>query len=204
MSKHDSWCTTQDRGVMVISESNASGSGTMSSLLSDFEETDAMFLEFDKDLNTVRRSSSVGDNSAMNRFVEHQMLPCFKEFRGNYHRHFKKYSNLEEACANPPYILHKLIEQRGEPVDCVELFKQIHVQDGTFVSQATEDVYVDDRATQKILVGDPSPSSTIWPVLAVPRPCIRNPRSSNYESTLMKLNERLKNTERYQVCWLHK
>ncbi|KAA0061251.1 CACTA en-spm transposon protein [Cucumis melo var. makuwa] len=33
------------------------------------------------------------------------MLSTFKEFRGDCHRHFKKYSDLEEARANPPYIL---------------------------------------------------------------------------------------------------
>uniref|UniRef100_A0A9I9EA32 CACTA en-spm transposon protein n=1 Tax=Cucumis melo TaxID=3656 RepID=A0A9I9EA32_CUCME len=33
----------------------------------------------------------------MNRFVEHQMLTTFKEFRVDCHRHFKKYSDLEEA-----------------------------------------------------------------------------------------------------------
>ncbi|KAA0066300.1 CACTA en-spm transposon protein [Cucumis melo var. makuwa] len=42
---------------------------------------------------------------AMNRFVEHQMLTTFKEFRTDCHRHFKKYSDLEEVCANPPNAL---------------------------------------------------------------------------------------------------
>ncbi|KAA0062829.1 CACTA en-spm transposon protein [Cucumis melo var. makuwa] len=59
------------------------------------------------------------NDQAMNRFVEHQMLTCFKEFRDNCYRHFKK-------C---------------EPVDYVELFKQTHIRDGTFVSQATEDAH---------------------------------------------------------------
>ncbi|TYK28916.1 CACTA en-spm transposon protein [Cucumis melo var. makuwa] len=45
------------------------------------------------------------NDQAMNRFVEHQMLSTFKEFRGDCHRHFKKYNDLEEACPNPPYIL---------------------------------------------------------------------------------------------------
>uniref|UniRef100_A0A9I9EB82 CACTA en-spm transposon protein n=1 Tax=Cucumis melo TaxID=3656 RepID=A0A9I9EB82_CUCME len=34
-----------------------------------------------------------------------QMLTTFKEFQADYHRHFKKYSDLEEACANPPNAL---------------------------------------------------------------------------------------------------
>uniref|UniRef100_A0A9I9E5X0 CACTA en-spm transposon protein n=1 Tax=Cucumis melo TaxID=3656 RepID=A0A9I9E5X0_CUCME len=45
------------------------------------------------------------NDQAMNRFVEHQMLTTFKEFRADCHRHFKKYSDLEEARANPPNAL---------------------------------------------------------------------------------------------------
>ncbi|KAA0040902.1 CACTA en-spm transposon protein [Cucumis melo var. makuwa] len=36
---------------------------------------------------------------------EHQMLTTFKEFRADCHRHFKKYSDPEEARANPPNAL---------------------------------------------------------------------------------------------------
>ncbi|KAA0035854.1 CACTA en-spm transposon protein [Cucumis melo var. makuwa] len=42
---------------------------------------------------------------AMNGFVEHQMLITFKEFRDDCHKHFKKYSDLEKARANPPHLL---------------------------------------------------------------------------------------------------
>ncbi|KAA0047935.1 CACTA en-spm transposon protein [Cucumis melo var. makuwa] len=42
------------------------------------------------------------NDQAMNRFVEHQMLMTFKEFQTDCHRHFKKYSDPEEARANPP------------------------------------------------------------------------------------------------------
>ncbi|KAA0056012.1 CACTA en-spm transposon protein [Cucumis melo var. makuwa] len=45
------------------------------------------------------------NDQAMNRFVEHQMLTTFKEFRADYHRHFKKYSDPKEARANPPNAL---------------------------------------------------------------------------------------------------
>ncbi|KAA0050502.1 gamma-aminobutyrate transaminase POP2 [Cucumis melo var. makuwa] len=45
------------------------------------------------------------NDQAMNRFVEHQMLDTFKVFRDDCHRHFKKYSDLEEARANPPHLL---------------------------------------------------------------------------------------------------
>ncbi|KAA0050386.1 CACTA en-spm transposon protein [Cucumis melo var. makuwa] len=42
------------------------------------------------------------NDQAMNKFVEHQMLTTFKEFRVDYHRHFKKYNDPEEARTNPP------------------------------------------------------------------------------------------------------
>ncbi|KAA0026299.1 CACTA en-spm transposon protein [Cucumis melo var. makuwa] len=45
------------------------------------------------------------NDQAMNRFVEHQMLTTIKEFRADCHRHFKKYSDPEEARANPPNAL---------------------------------------------------------------------------------------------------
>uniref|UniRef100_A0A9I9E5J8 CACTA en-spm transposon protein n=1 Tax=Cucumis melo TaxID=3656 RepID=A0A9I9E5J8_CUCME len=45
------------------------------------------------------------NDQAMNRFVKHQMLTTFKEFRADCHRHFKKYSDPEEACANLPNVL---------------------------------------------------------------------------------------------------
>ncbi|TYK28648.1 CACTA en-spm transposon protein [Cucumis melo var. makuwa] len=47
----------------------------------------------------------VFNDQAMNRFVEHQMLSTIKEFRGNYHKNFKKYIDPEEAGGNPPHIL---------------------------------------------------------------------------------------------------
>ncbi|KAA0033022.1 CACTA en-spm transposon protein [Cucumis melo var. makuwa] len=45
------------------------------------------------------------NDQAMNRFVKHQMLTCFKKFRGDCRRHFEKYSNPEEAHANQPHIV---------------------------------------------------------------------------------------------------
>ncbi|KAA0056252.1 CACTA en-spm transposon protein [Cucumis melo var. makuwa] len=94
------------------------------------------------------------NDQAMNRFVEHQMLTTFKEFRADYHKHFKKYSDPEEARANPPNALeqsrtnkaarqkqpynhssgsksflqrqYELAERRGQLVDRVELFRETH------------------------------------------------------------------------------
>ncbi|KAA0026158.1 CACTA en-spm transposon protein [Cucumis melo var. makuwa] len=83
------------------------------------------------------------NDQAMNRFVEHQMLTTFKEFRANCHRHFKKYSDLEEDRANPLNALVGLwlAERIGQPVDRVELFWETHVRAGTFMSQAAEDAH---------------------------------------------------------------
>ncbi|KAA0056994.1 CACTA en-spm transposon protein [Cucumis melo var. makuwa] len=97
------------------------------------------------------------------------MLTTFKEFRADCHKHFKKYSDPEEARANPPNALeqsrtnkaarqkqpynhssgsksflqrqYELAERRGQPVDRVELFRETHVRAGTFVSQAAEDAH---------------------------------------------------------------
>ncbi|KAL0546937.1 hypothetical protein IC582_016856 [Cucumis melo] len=46
------------------------------------------------------------NDQAMNRFVEHQMLTTFKEFRADCHRHFKKYSDPEEVV--PTHQTHWL------------------------------------------------------------------------------------------------
>ncbi|KAA0052222.1 CACTA en-spm transposon protein [Cucumis melo var. makuwa] len=45
------------------------------------------------------------NNQALTRFVEHQFFTSFKKFRGDYHIHFKKYSDLEQARANPTHRL---------------------------------------------------------------------------------------------------
>ncbi|KAA0048108.1 CACTA en-spm transposon protein [Cucumis melo var. makuwa] len=109
------------------------------------------------------------NNQAMNRFVEHQMLTTFKEFRADCDKHFKKYSDPEEARANPPNALeqsrtnkaarqkqpynhssgsksflqrqYELAERKGKLVDRVELIRKTHVRAGTFVSQAAEDAH---------------------------------------------------------------
>ncbi|TYK25896.1 CACTA en-spm transposon protein [Cucumis melo var. makuwa] len=42
---------------------------------------------------------------------------------------------------SPPYIEHELAEKKGELIDCVELFRETHVQARKFVSQAVEDMH---------------------------------------------------------------
>lgn len=46
------------------------------------------------------------DDQPLTRFFKNQMLTSFKEFRGDCHRYFKKYSDPEQARANP---LHRLV-----------------------------------------------------------------------------------------------
>ncbi|KAA0051692.1 CACTA en-spm transposon protein [Cucumis melo var. makuwa] len=138
------------------------------------------------------------------------MLSAWKEFRGENRRHFKKFRNLEQARANPPLTdwtnkptrtkqpyshssgsklflqrKYELTEQRGQPVDHVELFRETNAnRSGQFVSQAAanmrnnmlelqsqptleyfqplsrdeicETVFGRQWTTQKVLVGAPS------------------------------------------------
>ncbi|KAA0062809.1 Cysteine-rich RLK (RECEPTOR-like protein kinase) 8 [Cucumis melo var. makuwa] len=127
--KRDSWNTTQNSGVMVIGESDVSGSadnnfyGPMSSFPSGFNEIDATFLEFAEVLDNpvwvdvsreyievvkidLQRFFVLDFNDQVtNRIIEHHMLNTFKEFWGDCHRHLKKYNGLEEARANPRNLL---------------------------------------------------------------------------------------------------
>ncbi|TYK16483.1 gamma-aminobutyrate transaminase POP2 [Cucumis melo var. makuwa] len=56
-------------------------------------------------LHVVRFSQAIGVDQAMNTSVEYQMSNTFKEFWGDCHKQFKKYSDPEEARANPPNLL---------------------------------------------------------------------------------------------------
>ncbi|KAA0041305.1 CACTA en-spm transposon protein [Cucumis melo var. makuwa] len=84
-----------------------------SQLALEEEETEEVRLEDEMSRNIVvdieQDTTNIFEdllNEAHNElFVEYQMLSTFKEFRDNYHRHFKKCSDPEEACANPPHIL---------------------------------------------------------------------------------------------------
>ncbi|KAA0048553.1 putative transposase tnp2 [Cucumis melo var. makuwa] len=88
------------------------------SLLSGFDEIDALF-NFDTDtFNNAGGTSSVDDtclsaqsstprrqqhsrNLELERY-EQQMRSTWKEFSEENHRHFKKFNDLEQACVNPP------------------------------------------------------------------------------------------------------
>ncbi|KAA0065420.1 gamma-aminobutyrate transaminase POP2 [Cucumis melo var. makuwa] len=180
---------------------------TMSSFLNGFDKTDAMFLKFTEDLNNpMEGSSSVGDNSvcylrwtdvventsrssrATYRFVEHQKLNTFTGFRGNCHRHFKKYRDSEEACANPPHILEQsrtnkaastsnlLIVATGRNHFYNDSMSRLskESQPTPKGSQPLSEIEivsqcrVDDWATQKALVGNPNPSPVRQPVRVMP------------------------------------
>ncbi|KAA0051735.1 CACTA en-spm transposon protein [Cucumis melo var. makuwa] len=45
------------------------------------------------------------NDQAMNRLVAHQMVTSFTEFKGDCHRHFKRYSSPEQLRVNPSHIL---------------------------------------------------------------------------------------------------
>ncbi|KAA0064074.1 CACTA en-spm transposon protein [Cucumis melo var. makuwa] len=53
---------------------------------------------------------------------------------------------------------HELAEQRGHPINRVDLFKETNVRGGQLISSTIADAHVDDRVTQKVLVGAPSQS----------------------------------------------
>ncbi|KAA0043150.1 NBS-LRR type resistance protein [Cucumis melo var. makuwa] len=116
---------------------------------------------------------------------------------------------------------HELAEQRRESVDRVELFRETHVRARMFVSQAREDVHnsslslpqrvvshslgmryvikcwIDDKATKKALVGDPSRRPAKRRVRAVPRRHVHSPQKErfNYKLSLIKLWNGLKSRQ---------
>ncbi|KAA0045179.1 NBS-LRR type resistance protein [Cucumis melo var. makuwa] len=148
-SERDFRRTTQNSEVMVIGESNASGSGLISSFLSGFDEIDAMFLEFTEVLdNPVGGSSSVGDNLGL------LSIRCSTPLKipRRLSQALKEYSDFKEAVRTHhtfwwdvmridttswiEVVLqqqHELAEQRRESVNRVKFFRQTHVQDETFV-----------------------------------------------------------------------
>ncbi|KAA0040670.1 CACTA en-spm transposon protein [Cucumis melo var. makuwa] len=120
-------------------------------------------LMLDKNISKLSR--------ALYRIVEHQMLPSFKEFKGDCHKYFKRYNNPEQTRANPPHKLvgeqsrtnkatrekqpcnhssgcksllqrqHELTEKRGQPIDHMKLFMETHARSDQLVLQTTEDAH---------------------------------------------------------------
>ncbi|KAA0067507.1 CACTA en-spm transposon protein [Cucumis melo var. makuwa] len=108
---------------------------TISSFLSSFKEIDAMFLEFNEDLNnTVDGSSSMGDNFLLKPLSPH-VVP-FSHAIGVCIRKTFPVCYLRWADVGRKYIKvvkgdvqHELAEQQGELIDRVELFRQTHVRE---------------------------------------------------------------------------
>ncbi|TYK29255.1 CACTA en-spm transposon protein [Cucumis melo var. makuwa] len=176
----------------------------------NFMETNAMFLEFEDDLDHIAGgSSSVGDNTGSSSQQSLTPTPTLRR------------RLLSIRCSRPlkssePTITdiqkYELAERKGEPVDRVELFWETHVQAGTFVSQAVEDAHnqmlelqsqstlegsqplSDDQATQKASVEDPSQRLAKRRVRTVRRHLVRSPHKKrlNYKLNLMKLWNGLK------------
>ncbi|TYK11097.1 hypothetical protein E5676_scaffold73G00940 [Cucumis melo var. makuwa] len=130
-SKRDPQRTTKNSRVMVIGKSNANKSGDnnfygvldevlhaqylmeevfgylstngiMSSFSSDFEETNVIFLELRKDLNTTGGSSLVGDN------LGESLGAPFKTLDGMYGRLALSLRSLYEPC-----ILGAITDEQG-------------------------------------------------------------------------------------------
>ncbi|KAA0041762.1 CACTA en-spm transposon protein [Cucumis melo var. makuwa] len=122
-----------------------------------------MFLEFADDLDNLTGGlSSVGDNSnefnnvrsssqppatpTPKRRAHSQLLEFEHDIAANGHISMTIVPGAEKPIF--PHVVrfsqeigHELVEQRGESVDCVELFQEIHVRVETFVSQGVEDAY---------------------------------------------------------------
>ncbi|TYK26609.1 gamma-aminobutyrate transaminase POP2 [Cucumis melo var. makuwa] len=88
---------------------------TISSFSSNYEETDAPFLEFSDKLNNAERlkryvhkndkilmTIAPGAEKPISLYV---VRLSRKLYRGDYHRHFKKYHDSKHAHANPLHIL---------------------------------------------------------------------------------------------------
>ncbi|TYK08548.1 gamma-aminobutyrate transaminase POP2 [Cucumis melo var. makuwa] len=117
------------------------------------------------------------------------MLDIFKEFWNNCHMHFKKYNDLKEASANPKHILVGRDEdwyylcdnymsrafQASEDAHNSSPSQPQRVLSYSLGTRYGRRYWVDDQATQKALVGDPSPRPARRPVQAVPRPHVCNP-----------------------------
>ncbi|KAA0043440.1 uncharacterized protein E6C27_scaffold1639G00520 [Cucumis melo var. makuwa] len=65
------------------------------------------------------------NDQAMNRFIEHQMLSTFKEFRVDCHRHFKKYNDPEEARANPLKLSSQPTPKASRPLSGDEICDKV-------------------------------------------------------------------------------
>ncbi|KAA0057166.1 CACTA en-spm transposon protein [Cucumis melo var. makuwa] len=117
---------------------------------------------------------------ALNRFVEHQMLTTCKEFREHYHRHFKQFYDPEQARV---HSLNRLEKSRTNKAVRVkqpynrssgtkpflqrqyELTKRMRMRipnppqnilNHSSGMRYARPFWVDDRTTQKVLVGTPS------------------------------------------------
>ncbi|KAA0043368.1 CACTA en-spm transposon protein [Cucumis melo var. makuwa] len=132
--------------------------GTMSNFPVSFDKSNDLFDFNVEEFNTIPGTSLVGDTSAVTRFVEHQMLTVWKEFRGQNHHHFKKFDDPEQARANPPdyppfrlsnrvqdwHFLcdHYLTQQFQQlSMDRVARTKKTHARGGQFVLRTAADAH---------------------------------------------------------------
>ncbi|TYK29717.1 CACTA en-spm transposon protein [Cucumis melo var. makuwa] len=122
-----------------------------------------MFLEFENDLDNLTEGSfTVDDNSRSSSQPPTTLTP--RKRAQSRLLELERYvtTNAIGACVRKIFFVrclkwadvgreyievvkadlqHELVEERGESIDCVELFWQTHVRFGTFVSQAAKNVH---------------------------------------------------------------
>ncbi|KAA0046162.1 NBS-LRR type resistance protein [Cucumis melo var. makuwa] len=164
------------------------------------------------------------NDQAMNKFVEHQMLMTFKEFWADYYRHFKKYSDSERLVPTYQmhWSNHRrtgLLDRSSLTIIVTGLSRFYNDSTSSLREKMSRSIvwscfrkhtfelrrscrrpqrmcmcWVDDQATQKALVRDPSQRPAGRRVRAVRRHLVRSPHKKrlNYKLNLMKLWNGLK------------
>ncbi|TYK30714.1 CACTA en-spm transposon protein [Cucumis melo var. makuwa] len=98
------------------------------------------------------------NDKVMNRFVEHQIITSLKKLSGDYHRHFKKYSDPVQASSPCRFYNDNTCSLRNKvsqsTVSSSYSRKHILIMSNSFRKPLRMRC---DRATQKVLVADPSP-----------------------------------------------
>ncbi|TYK01074.1 CACTA en-spm transposon protein [Cucumis melo var. makuwa] len=157
---------------------------TMSSFPSGFDEIDAMSLEFAEELDNCAGGyfSTICDSDfyetcivstlrvgALRReYIEVVKGDLQEQSRTNKDARQQKPYNHSNGLKSFLQRQHELVEQREESIDHVELFQQTHIRDKTpslpqtvlnhsLGTRYVRRCWIDDRATQKALVGDLSP-----------------------------------------------
>ncbi|KAA0039106.1 CACTA en-spm transposon protein [Cucumis melo var. makuwa] len=146
------------------------------------------------------------NDQAMNKFVEHQILSTFKEFRDDCHRSNHGRTRLLDRSSLTIIVEGQSrfyndntssLSKEGSWSTMWSCFDKHMFQSKQSNARTLIPAYlrghaircwVDDRATQKTLVGDPSRRSVRRRVRAIPRSHVHSPQkeSFNYKLSLIK------------------